>query len=353
MEGFSFNPAMLVLARESRGLTQAEFAALASCSQAEISRYETGLRTPNDKTVDGFAETLGFTREFFSLGETIRAFGSPCVYHRKKQSTKERVFKQLLAKVNVHRIQIQGLLRACELVVENRFVRIDVDSQTAPPEHVARQVRKVWEIPPGPIPDLVRVIENCGGIVVPCDFGPERVDALSQWSPGVPPLLFTNREIPADRLRFTLAHEIGHLVMHQYLTPDMEAEADRFAAEFMMPESDVRPYLSGVSLPKLASLKPYWRVSMAALLKRAGDLGTVTKADATALWMKMSRAGYRRTEPIEIPPEHPSLLDEIVRVHRDRLGMSLRELDVILYARDDRNRALLPAVEKQALRLVR
>ncbi len=60
----------------------------------------------------------------------------------------------------------------------------------------------------------------------------------------MPPLFFINVTIPADRVRFSLAHEIGHIVVHQLPTDDMEREADRFAAEFLMPESAVRPDLT-------------------------------------------------------------------------------------------------------------
>ena len=86
-----------------------------------------------------------------------------------------------------------------------------------------------------------------------------------------------NRNQPADRQRFSLGHELGHIVMHRVPSPTMEDEANAFASALLMPTQEVRPYLSGrLTIQKLASLKPVWRVSMQALLYRARAIGTIT-----------------------------------------------------------------------------
>jgi Zn-dependent peptidase ImmA (M78 family) len=84
-----------------------------------------------------------------------------------------------------------------------------------------------------------------------------------------------NVEQPADRMRFTLAHELGHLVMHHdQPTQSMEQEANEFASAFLMPARDIRPHFARrVDLRLFAELKPVWRVSMASLLMRARSLG--------------------------------------------------------------------------------
>lgn len=134
-----------------------------------------------------------------------------------------------------------------------------------------------------------------------------------------------------DRIRFTLAHEIGHLIMHQ-IPPsdnsDIEKEADMFAAEFLMPKEAISYSLSDLSLQKLAALKPYWKVSMAALLKRAADLGKITQRQARYFWTQMGKKGYRIQEPPELTPptETPWLLEEIIKVHKNDLKYSLSDL---------------------------
>ena len=135
-------------------------------------------------------------------------------------------------------------------------------------------------------------------------------------------------------MRFTLCHELGHIIMHQdaMVAPDMEKQADEFAAEFLMPEIEIRPYLTDLSLEKLATLKQFWKVSMAALLKRATDLGVITHRQARTLWMQMGKAGYRTREPVELdlPVEKPSLEKEIVDTYIEDMGYTISELGKLL-----------------------
>lgn len=95
------------------------------------------------------------------------------------------------------------------------------------------------------------------------------LSGLSYKVAGLPPLIFINKNQPVDRYRFTLAHELGHLVMHRAPTPTMEDEANAFAAELLMPASDIYNDLRNISIEKAAALKPFWRTSMAALFYRA------------------------------------------------------------------------------------
>ncbi len=149
--------------------------------------------------------------------------------------------------------------------------------------------------------------------------------------------MFVNRESPRDRLRFSLAHELGHMVMHTLPSPNIEDEADRFAAEFLMPERDIRSDLHDLTLPRLVLLKRYWRVSMAAILKRAEDIGTITANQARYLWQQMGRAGYRTREPVEldVDGEQPALLQELVRIHQRELGYSRKDMHYLLALNDE------------------
>jgi Zn-dependent peptidase ImmA (M78 family) len=121
--------------------------------------------------------------------------------------------------------------------------------------------------------------------------------------------------------------------MHQY-NPDkeMEEQANSFASEFLMPEKDIRPYLVNISLDKLASLKPFWKVSMAALLNAAKDLGQINSRQSSILWAELSRAGYRMREPasLDLPEEKPTLLKKILHVYGEQMNYSSAELSKLL-----------------------
>lgn len=322
---------MLILARECRGYSQTGLAEEVKMSQAEISKFETGMKLPAELQVRTLALHLQFPFEFFFLSESKRDFGSGCIYyHRKRESAREGKLRQLLALVNVRRIQIKQLLSAVRGKNDYDFEYLDLDEHKGNAGNVAQALRSLWKLPPGPIQNVIQVIENAGGIILRSDFGTDKIDALSQWLPGLPPVFLINDRIPTDRMRWTLVHELGHIVMHRFPTDNMEKEADQFAAEFLMPATQIKPYLQGITLAKLASMKPYWRVAMSALLRRAADLGTITPRAKKYLWMQMGMHGYRKHEPVEIPAEEPTLLRELFEYHRDRLGHDSRQLSQIM-----------------------
>ncbi len=353
-----FNREMLILARESRGLTQTELAEQGLFSQAEISKFETGVKIPTDEQVRGLASHLHYPQEFFYANETVRDFGSGCVYHRRRKTSPEAKLKQLLMLVNLRRIHVKRLLTSVNTTSEFTFEELAIDEFDGNAVCVAQALRAIWKIPPGPVQNVVNIIESAGGIIVSCDFGTDKIDALSQWLPGLPPVFLVNSRIPTDRLRWTLVHEIGHIVMHRFPTDQMEKEADQFTAEFLLPEEEVKKHLYDLSLPKLAQLKPYWRVSMNALLRRAGDLQTIAPRTKSYLWMQMGQRGYRTHEPVDIPPETPSLLKDLLAVHREKLGYGTKELAQMLLLKESEvltyyGDCLLGNSSRSGLRLVR
>ncbi len=103
---------------------------------------------------------------------------------------------------------------------------------------------------PGPVPDIVAVLEHAGALVITRDLDSDLLDAVSQWAEGGQPLLLVNTRAPGDRRRFSLAHELGHLVMHDEpgTGSTQEKQADAFAAEFLMPASDIWQAFSDASI---------------------------------------------------------------------------------------------------------
>ena len=134
--------------------------------------------------------------------------------------------------------------------------------------------------------------------------------------------------------------------MHQVPSPEMEDEANAFASALLMPARDIRPHLSGrrLTIQRLAALKPVWRVSMAALLYRAKEIGAITDNQSQYLWRQMSSMGYRRTEPpeLDLKVETPTVLPEIVRLHLEELGYGVTDLAQALRSSEEDLRALHP-----------
>ncbi len=354
-----FRPELLTLARQSRGLTQSEFARGAEVSQALVSRIEDGTRTPSDEVIARFAEALDYPPEFFYLTDPIYGSGVGELYHRKRQSISVKGLAKLHAEINIRRFHVARLLRAVDWMEVDLPV-VERDLPQLPPEEAARRLRARWHLPTGPVQSVSHVVENAGTIVVPFDFATPLVDAVGQWVPRLPPLIFVNVAIPQDRLRFTVMHEVGHLVLHHGSTlseigPNIEDEANRFSSEFLMPAKDIKSQLFELSLPQLAQLKRQWRVAMSALLKRASDLGTITKRRAEVLWTEMGKAGYRTREPreLDVYGEAPgALLSEMLRLYREDLKYSTEELAALFALRPEGVRSMYQIQQAPQIRLL-
>ena len=328
------NSEMVVLARKSRGLTQEELANLTGISQGHLSKYEArGHEVPEDQLAK-IAEAVDYPESFFFQTEEPIGLGPSILYHRKKQRLGQRKLQQIEAIVNVLRLQLRALLAKCEIDSENEFPRYDIEDHNHNATRIAQLIRAQWRLPMGPIKNIIRIIENAGGVVMNCDFGTKDFDGLGVLGQGIRPFFFTNKDIPTDRLRFTLAHEIGHIIMHQAnLSPEIEPEANEFASEFLMPADEIREELKPFSLEKAARLKLEWKVSIAALGRRAKSLGVISESQYKRFCTHISALGYRTKEPISLSEEKPSVPKKLVEALQQELKQSYQEMAEIAHCK--------------------
>ncbi len=333
-----FNHHMMTLARDARGLTQAELADQLKVGQGTLSKYETGFSDPPKEFVDELCGVLKFPSSFFY--EPGRPYGLPPFHYRKRKKLSKKVLARIIAEMNIRRLHLAKLLISFEGRTNGFIPEIDRDEYRGKgksylsPDEAARLVRESWMLPSGPIPNMVDLLESNGGVVVPCDFGTDLLDAMSQRIDGLPVLFFINVNAPADRVRHTLAHELGHMVLHTVtLKADevMEDEADAFAGAFLLPADEIRPQLRKFDLRQLANLKGYWKVSMAAIAVRAARLKLITPYQSKMFWIEMGKLGYRKREPNEPEKEQPKLFRQMVSFHMKRLGYSISEMARLLH----------------------
>jgi len=351
VEGNTFNPDMLKLARDARELTQADLAKKSGITQAFISKLEHGLNTqPGDEALDRISKALRFPRAFFFQREKI--LGLPHFHFRKRAKLGSRPLARIGAVINIRRHHIAKLLRSYELDVLRPIPQIDLDETGLTPEKVAERLRAYWMIPRGPIQNLVDLIEDAGGIVILTPFGTNLLDGLSFRAEGMPPLFFMNKDVPGDRFRFSLAHELGHMVMHTMPEDEekQEVEAHRFAAAFLMPATEIRPYLIGGKINNLGRVKAYWKVSIKALIRRAYDLNLVTQNQYKFMNIQYNKL-FHEGEPGAFEIEKPARLEKIFRYHQEKLEYSVDDLaKLISFTSEDVERVYLGG--RQGLRLI-
>jgi len=308
----------ITVTRKARGMTQAELAEAVGVSQAAINRHEAGLREPDDETLDKIAAALEVTPRFLRHGDRFVGALAVDAHMRRQKTTKASVWRKLEAELNLLRLHSALLFSEVSIAAEQMVPTFDPLETT--PEDAARFVRAQWRLPIGPVVNLTRRLEAAGCLVFTADFGTPRVDGLSQWS-GDHPLILVNETLPADRLRLTLAHELGHLCLHTLgPTEDMEREANRFAAEFMMPEDVIRHDLRRPDTGTLLDLKREWGVSMQALYERAYQLGRVSPTERQHFYKMLNARGWKTVEPGQerVPREEPELPRHIGKALHER-----------------------------------
>jgi Zn-dependent peptidase ImmA (M78 family)/DNA-binding XRE family transcriptional regulator len=321
---------LLRLARQLRGYTQKKSSEDLGIAQTVLSRLENGLIEPDADIIKKAAHVFEVPVDFFSMVDTV--YGPPVSVHamlRGKADVSARDVDMITAELNVRLMHLRVFLENVDFNGVLSVPNLDIERYESP-EKVAAIVRAHWKIPRGPIKNLTHLLEQAGVVIAESDFHGAGVSGVTFAVPGRPPIILINRDHPADRIRFTLAHELGHLVMHRFPTPEMEDEANRFASAFLLPPPEMKDAFSGrkVTLELLASMKKEWRVSMQSLLVSAQTQKAVSNNQARYLWQQISMRGWRTREPasLDFPHDHPSVLPTIIKAHVNDLGFEPDEL---------------------------
>ncbi|MBT2207750.1 MULTISPECIES: ImmA/IrrE family metallo-endopeptidase [Actinomadura] len=343
--GPPFDCERLTLARRLRGLRKNQLAQRVGTTPKAIGQYEAGVHRPPDATLARLAIALGVPVEFFRPGRSPVSMDG--AHFRSLRSTSQIERDQALAYGRIATDVVAALEHAVD------FPAVDLPEYSVPPDEIAgsgpveaaKVTRKALLGEPGPVAHVVRLLEAHGVIVLVLPDAAERVDAFSVGIHPRPMVFFNPAKGDYWRNRFDGAHELGHLVMHADAEPGeriVEDQANRFAAEFLMPEEGISEQLPGTAdWDRLAELKRVWGVSMAALLYRSRTLGIMKENAYRNAMSTMSARGWRRQEPGGVRAlERPTMLTRAVELvgaagtDRDRLAESARvtraDLDLLV-----------------------
>ncbi|WP_309233839.1 ImmA/IrrE family metallo-endopeptidase [Conexibacter sp. W3-3-2] len=165
------------------------------------------------------------------------------------------------------------------------------------------------------------------------------------------------------RLRFSLAHELGHAVLHweriaDPVVVDAETEAHHFASAFLMPADEIKRQLNRVT-PNLANLTrvaTQWQVSVQALVMRAKQVGSLSAAEHAGVWRMLNARGLAKAALVDVHPEPPGVLASLLALHREEHGhddAAIAEMTGLPLARlQDLMPSLFPIRQTRRLRAV-
>jgi Zn-dependent peptidase ImmA (M78 family)/transcriptional regulator with XRE-family HTH domain len=307
-------------AREIKGLTQEELGKQIGKSQSTIAHLERNskqlLLQPSEGVIEAIAFETGFPVGFF-YQESGPEFPLGSLLYRSRHSTLKREDKNRFHQLGRLVYEIAEKMADQVTPIEVRIPKV-MDEDPATAAHVTRA--KLGLSPDAPVRNLLNQIEKNGVFVFAIPYEIDEQDGYSGWSDSQPrrPVIIITGGKPGDRQRFTLAHELGHLVMHHSFPKglsNVEHEADQFASEFLLPEDAMRrDIVAPVTLTSLAELKLRWGVSIAALVMRSKDLEIITERQARYLFVQLAKWKTQEPENLSITPEKPRALKRMAEV---------------------------------------
>jgi Zn-dependent peptidase ImmA (M78 family)/DNA-binding XRE family transcriptional regulator len=333
MNEAKLNPAMLRIARESRGMQQNELSKKLGITSAYVSQLERESFELNPKVVEKISEELKYPVSFFYQDANVVP---PNLSYRKRANVSTKYINSIEAHINIYRYNIQFLLE--QLKTEH----YNLPKFLVEPVAAARELRKRWKIPASAIVNLTSIVEENKIPVIGFDFGTDRVDGRSVFTDSGQPIIFLNNNMPGDRWRYTLAYELGHLVMHlggqETFSKDVSHEANLFAAELLMPEKEIRKDLKDqVTIVLLGELKRKWKVSMISLLYRANDLEIISDNQKKYLLSQFNEMGIRRREPpeLDIPKENTALIKTLISTYKQKKRLTIKQLAETFHLKEE------------------
>jgi Zn-dependent peptidase ImmA (M78 family)/DNA-binding XRE family transcriptional regulator len=318
----TINGDRLKQAREIRGFTQAELAERVGVTQSTIAQLESNnkqlILQPSERIIEAIAFQTGFSVAYF-YQESPPEFPLGSLLFRSRRSLLKREDK-----ARVH--QLGSLIYE---IAEKMAKRVKTIPTTVPrvgsedPATAAHITRAAFGLSPHtPVRNLLNILEKNGVFIFAIPLSVEEHDSYSVWADTQlrRPVIMISSGKPGDRQRFSLAHELGHLVMHDTFPEGLkkiEDEADRFASEFLLPEEAMRSAIEPpVTLTSLAELKPRWGVSIASLIVRSRQLRIITERQAKYLHQQMRAQEWDKTEPenLNINAEKPRAFKRMAEI---------------------------------------
>lgn len=329
--------------RLAQGLGQVELADRVGLTSGSISMIENGRVGLEGDLAERLAGALECTTAFFVRGEFEGNATRPWLraYADAPAKTVDRFIED--SKLAVEVVEELRLSKIPDLLPAFEGNLNDDDEI----EQFAVDVRAIAGVDHDAVmTNVIRAAERIGVLVLPMDDELGRHLGMSLRINGWPiirtsrPTVDVERMVPGDRQRFTVAHELGHLTLHQLSAPPVssadaariEKQAHRFAGAFLAPGdavvADLNQLGGRVTLTTLAKLKAIWGISIKALVVRFSQLGVIDSDQARSLYKQISARRWNRSEPVEVANEKAIWFRKAIESKFNSSASAVREISL-------------------------
>jgi Zn-dependent peptidase ImmA (M78 family)/transcriptional regulator with XRE-family HTH domain len=310
----------LKLAREAAGLSLRDLQDRINglVSAQAIGKYERDEMMPSSSVLLAMAKAVGVSPEYLLSKRDVALTEIDFRRHTAAGEKEQRAVQAMVLDYAERYMQIESLLPGVATSWDPPEAREFHVRSIEDAEGAAEKLRGLWKLGIGPINSLMELLEDKGIKVVEIPMsemvsGSKAFAKQGDLRPSA--LIVVNANHNSERQRFTLAHELGHLVLQfndQLPEKQQERAADRFAGAFLMTQELLKKLLGtnrhAITMGELLSLKKFFKVSIAALVVRCGQLGILTKAAYGRAfgWLKANGlADVGAAEPDPLPRETP------------------------------------------------
>ncbi len=325
----SFNGKRLKTARTLKGMSISELAEALEVQRQTISAYESGKICIRDfLKVKKMSQLLNFPIDFFLESNTELVKAAPSTYFRSLLTTNKKYRYEQEIKIHF----VSTIYAYLSEYITFPQVNLPDVHDNDDIEDIAARLRECWDLGCGPIDNLIFHAEQNGIILTSFATTTSDIDAFSQKininDEERYIVALSKNKNTAARLHFDVAHELGHIMLHDWeddienLSPsefrEREQQANDFASAFLLPKETFIKEI-GVFADKLnyyIELKKKWKVSVAAMIRRAKNLGLISYDKYQALMRQMQKLGIRKSEPLDdvLVTAQPSLLKTAVEM---------------------------------------
>lgn len=312
-----------------------------------IGKYERDESMPGSQVLMALATALGVTLDYL-VGDPEWVLHGVAFQNKRITSRKERARIEATVLHGLERyLMVEALLNLPSVEWDPPWEAPYAVRALAETEHAAQGLRQHWGLGLEPVPHLAEVFEEHGLKVLAVDLTCVGGLTVHVRRGGHEPLavIMVNRQDQGECQRFTLAHELGNLLLDVADNLDKEKVSDRFAGALLMPAENLwaktGKHRTAIGWPELFELKALFGVSVQALTDRCKALGIFSDRLCHRLHREFAHRGWGKPpaeEPLALPGDeshrferlcYRALAEGAVSEAKaaELLGMSVHELN--------------------------